>query len=155
MKTDAENYEVLFGTNRILKCGRVVEIAEKGLNKQFARFREGEDRKILFECTVTDEKGDTVIKVANSRVQHAAPGYKAEISDTAIKVVNEATGDVWLEFASIGPRSFKLNGIFFLPGYRIIATDRGLDVNSNVLVGNTFVNCAAAIGLRSGGFSLG
>jgi hypothetical protein len=88
-------------------------------------------------------------------VRHIVPDYKAEISDEGIKVVNETTGDVWLEFVSIGPRRFKLNGIFFLSGFRIIATDRGLDVNSLVMVGNTFVNCGAAIGLGSGGMGLG
>jgi hypothetical protein len=70
MKNEAGNYEVIFGSNRILNCGRVVEVVGRGVDKQFIRFREGEDRKILFECTVTDEKGDTEAKVANSRVQH-------------------------------------------------------------------------------------
>ena len=113
MKAEAGNYEVIFGSNRILNCGRVVEVVGKGVNKQFIRFREGGDQKILFWCTVTDEKSDTVAKVANSRMQHTVPGYKAEISDSGIKVLNERTGDVWLEFVSIGPRRFKLNGIFF------------------------------------------
>ena len=155
MKNEALNYEVIFGSNRILNCGRVVEIVGKGINKQFVRFREGEDRKILFECTVTDEKGETVAKIANSRIQHIVPGYKTEISDEGIKVVNEKSGEVWLEFVSIGPRRFKLNGIFFLPGFRIIATDEGMNVNSNIFAGNTFVNCAAAIGLGPRGMGLG
>jgi len=42
MKIEAENYEVVFGSNLILECGRVVEIVGKGINKQFIRFREGE-----------------------------------------------------------------------------------------------------------------
>jgi hypothetical protein len=88
-------------------------------------------------------------------VQVIVPGYKAEISNSGIKVLNETTGDVWLEFVSIDSRRFKLNGIFFLPGFRIIATDRGLDVNSNLIVGNTFMNCAAAIGLGPSGIGLG
>jgi len=130
-------------------------VVGKGVSKQLVRFREGEDGKILFECTVTDETNTTVAKIANSRVQHIAPGYKADISESGMKVMNEATGDVWLEFVSIGPRCFKLNGIFFLPGYKVIATDRGLDVNSLLMVGNTFENCAAAIGLGPGGIGLG
>jgi len=147
MKTETENYELLFGSNKILKCSRVVELAGKGINKQIIRFREGEDGKVLMDCTVTDQAGTTVAKVANSRIQHVAQGYRADVTRDGIKVGNEGTKEVWLEFLRIGPRSFKLNGQFFVPGYRIIATDEGLMVNSNMISQCTFDSCGAAIGL--------
>jgi len=34
MKIEAENYEVIFGSNLISECGRVVELVGKGINKQ-------------------------------------------------------------------------------------------------------------------------
>jgi hypothetical protein len=147
MKIEAENYEVVFGSNLISECGRVIEIVGKGINKQIIRFREGEDGKILFNCTVKDQKGKTVAKVANSIIQYVRKGYEAKITGDGIKVVNESTGDIWLEFSYVSPRKFKLNGIFFLPGYKIIATDDYLEINKNRISNCTFKSCSAAIGL--------
>jgi len=147
MKIEAENYTVVFGSNIISKCGRVIEIVGKGINKQIIRFLEGEDGKILFNCTVKDQEGKTIAKVANSIIQHVMKGYEAQIKDNGIKVINEATGDIWLEFAYISPRMFKLNGIFYLPGYKITATDDYLEINTNRISNCIFSSCSAAIGL--------
>lgn len=147
MKIEAENYEVVFGSNLISECGRVIEIVSKGINKQIIRFREGENGKIMFNCTVKNQEGKTVAKVANSIIQHAMKGYEAQITDDGIKVIDESTGDIWLEFVYISPRKFKLNGIFFLPGYKIIATDDYLEINTNRISNCTFKSCSAAIGL--------
>ena len=148
MKIEAENYEVVFGSNLISECGRVIEIVGKGMNKQIIRFREGEDGKILFNCTVKDQEGETVAKVANSIIQHVMKGYQAEITDDGIKIINKSTGDIWLEFSYMSPRKFKLNGIFFLPGHKIIATDNYLEINTNRISNCTFKSCSAAIGIR-------
>jgi len=147
MKTETKNYELLFGSNRILKCHRAVELVGKGINKQIIRFREGEDGKVLMDCTVTDHAGTTVAKVANSRVQHVAQGYRADVTGEGIRVINEGTREVWLEFLRTGPRSFKLNGQFFVPGHRIIASDEGLMVDGIMISRCTFESCGAAIGL--------
>jgi hypothetical protein len=48
----------------------------------------------------------------------------------------------------IAPRKFKLNGIFFLPGFKIVATDDYLEINTNRIINSTFKNCSAAIGLN-------
>jgi len=74
-------------------------------------------------------------------------GYETQITDDGIRVINEITGDIWLEFAYVSPRKFKLNGIFFLPGYEILATDEYLQINTNRISNCTFKNCSAAIGL--------
>ena len=103
MKIEAGNYEVVFGSNLISECGRVIEIIGKGINKQIIRFREGEDGKILFNCTVKDQEGETVAKIANSIIQHVMKEYIAEITDDGIKIINVSTGDIWLEFSCIGP----------------------------------------------------
>jgi|GEM_PF-969123 len=145
MKYEAENYEVIFGSNLISKCRKVVEVRGQGINKQIIRFRVGEDGKILFNSSVNDEKGKTVVKVANSKIQHVQKGFKVDISPNAIKVWNESTGEIWLEFAELGPRKFKLNGIFYLPGYKIVATDEYLDINTNKISNCTFKSCSAAL----------
>ena len=147
MKYEAENYEVIFGSNLIQECGKVVELVGKGINKQIIRFRVGEDGKVLFNCSVKDESGTTIAKVANSKVQHLRQGFKADISSNTIKIWNETAGDVLLEFAQLGPRKFKLNGFFYLPGYRIVANDDYLDVNGIRMSKNVFRNCSTAIGL--------
>ena len=147
MKVEAENYMVIFGSNQITNCGKVIELVGRGINKQIIRFRVGADKKILLDCVVKDQKGETVTKIANSKVQHVMQGYKVEIIDAGVKIIHEATRDIWLEFVCIGPRKFKLNGIFFLPGYKIVATDDYLEINTNRISKCTFANCSAAIGL--------
>ncbi len=116
MRTEAENYEVVFGSNLISQCSSVLKIVGRGINKQIMRFREGRDGKILFNCTVKNQDGRTVARV--------------------------------LEFAYLRPRKFKLNGIFYFPGYKIIATDDYLEVNTNRFSNNTFRNLSAAIGIQ-------
>ncbi len=147
MKIEAEKYEVIFGSNFISECPRVIKLIGKGINKQIMRFREGEDGKILFDCTVKDKKGNTVTRIANSLTQYVMKGYKTQITDDGIKVINKNTGDIWLEFAFVSPRKFKLNGIFFLPGYKIVATDEYLEINTNRISNCKFSSCSAAIGL--------
>jgi hypothetical protein len=149
MKKETKNYELLFGTNTIAKCGKVVELVGKGVNKQIIRFREGADGAVLMDCTVADQSGKTVVRVANSRVQHVAPGFRPDVTRDGIKVVNESTKEIWLEFIRLGPGKFKLNGQFYVPGYRIIATDQGLMVNGIMISQCTFDSCGAAIGLGS------
>jgi hypothetical protein len=147
MKYEAENYEVIFGSNLIQECGKVVELVGKGINQQIIRFRVGEDGKVLFNCSVKDENGKTAVKVANSKIQHVQKGFNVDISSAGIKVWDESTGEVWLEFVELGPRKFKLNGIFYLPGYKIVARDEYLDINTNRIANCTFGSCSAAIGL--------
>jgi len=147
MKIEAKNYEVIFGSNLISKCGKVIKLAGKGINKQIIRFREGEDGKILFDCTINDQEGNTVAKIANSLNQYVTQGYETQITDDGIKVIEKNTGDIWLEFAYMSPRKFKLNGIFFLPGYKIVATDDYLKINTNKIANCVFSSCSAAIGL--------
>jgi hypothetical protein len=149
MKSESVNYELIFGSNRILNCPLVVEFVGRGINQQIIRFREGEDGVVLFNCKLTDPNGKTVAVVANSKVQHLAEGCRADITGDGIKVTVTVKGSEIpiLEFVKAGPRLFKLNGQFFLPGYRIVATDEGLMINTNLLSHNTFANCSAAIGL--------
>lgn len=147
MKVETKNYVVIFGSNQITDCGKVIEFKGKGINKQIIRFRETSDKKVLCDCTAKDQNGNTVAKIANNKIQHIMQGYKAEVADNGVKVINEITGDIWLEFVCIGPRKFKLNGIFFLPGYKIVATDDYLEINTNRFSKCTFANCSAAIGL--------
>ena len=149
MKTESENYQLLFGTNLILNCPLVVEFVGRGLNQQIIRFREGEDGVVLFNCWLNDPTGKSIVVVANSKVQHLAPGLKPYITGDGIKVTALVKGleIPVLDFVKIGPRQFKLNGQFCLPGYQIVATDDGLMVNTNLWRGNTYENCSAAIGL--------
>jgi hypothetical protein len=147
MKTEAKKYELIFGSNIIQNCTHAIEFVGKGINKQIIRFVEGEDGTVLFNCRVTDEAGKTVAVIANSKVQHLAEGFRADITKEGIKVTGAGSTDPLLDFVKIGPRRFKLNGQFFLPGYRIIATDEALLINGMILDHNEFVNCSAAIGL--------
>lgn len=149
MKTESANYQLLFGSNLILNCPLVVEFVGRGLNQQIIRFREGEDGVVLFNCKMTDPTGKTIAVVANSKVQHLAEGLHENITRDGIRLTATVRGSEipLLEFVKVGPRQFKLNGHFFLPGYHIVATDDGLMVNTNLWRGNTFENCSAAIGL--------
>lgn len=147
MRKEATHYQVIFGSNLITECPSVIKLEGKGINQQIIRFKIGRDGKILFDCKVKDEEGRTVTVVANSLVQHVDPDYNVDISDNGIVVKNNETGDVWLEFVQMDANKFKLNGRFFIPGYRIIATDEYLDINTNKFIGSVFQNCSAAIGL--------
>lgn len=148
MKKEAKHYQVVFGSNLITECPSVIKLEGKGINKQIIIFKIGRNSKILFDCKIKDEEERTVAVIANSIVQYIDPDYKADISDNGIIVKNNNTKEVWLEFVQINANKFKLNGRFFIPGYKIKATDNYLEINNNKLIRNVFKNCSAAIGLK-------
>ena len=131
VKSKTKNYELIFGSNLIHNCPGVINFAGKGINKQPIVFREGEDGKILLNCHVKDKQGNTVVKLHNSNPVHVNEEYDINIEDKQILVTNKSSKDIWLDFSEIEPNVFKINGIFFLPGYEIVATDEYLRINGS------------------------
>lgn len=66
MKIDAENYMVVFGSNQITNCGKVIEIVGKGINKQIVRFKEGPTRKyyVIVRLRIKKEKQSLKLQIA-------------------------------------------------------------------------------------------
>jgi hypothetical protein len=105
--------------------------------------------KRLFSCHIKDKKQEEIVHVVNSQVKNCRKGFRVDVSRKAIKVWNEKTGDVWLEFATTEEyKTYKLNGIFYLAGHKIVATDKYLDVDGHIKSKYQFPKFADAIGLR-------
>lgn len=161
VKVEAKNYEVQIGTFKIINCEGTINLVGKGLNKQPFRFREGEDGKILLNCTIWDQKRDKVVVLHNSIVQHSQEGYDTQIEDKRIVVTNKATEDIWLDFEEISPNHFKINGIFYYPDIEIFITDTLLKVKTSTNYGEfkgktTFSNCSNVLGIGTdGSFRIG
>ncbi len=143
----AENYELLFGSNRILNCGSVVRLEGRGVKQEFIRLREGRDGKLLVTIKVRDKEDRTTVVVNNGRVAHVAKGLEVETLPSGLVIRDTASRQVILELQDLGGRKLKVNGVFWVAGRRIVATDEGLQIDGVRLARNTIDSCGAAIGI--------
>jgi len=132
-RTPAEIYKVTFGSNVFENVRSVVTWEGKDA---ILRFRDGGDMKLLVDCTVSDAKGDTIIKIANGKLQHVADFLEYSSSNNGIVIKDKTSGNVYLEFAQLGEREVKINGIFHIKGHKIEATDAGVIVDTNTIASN-------------------
>lgn len=151
-KERASEYELTLGGNMIRNCGKTIVFEGKNTDHEVARLRVGDDAKVLLNCKVIDERGNTVASVHNSRVMHVAPGFEHDESETRWLIRKRDTGETYFELEYSGTKKLKLNGRFWIEGNKIVATDDGLSINDGVLIkGCTFDSCGAAIGFRRRG----
>jgi len=146
-KTPAEKYELTLGGNLIKDCGATVVFSGKGVHQELVRLRIGGDGKLLVNCKVRDEKGHTIASINNSKIVHVAQGYDSRSNDSSWLVYQRATGDVYFDMDYLAPSKIKVNGIFWIGGRKIIATDAGLLIGGALIQGCSFDSCGAAIGL--------
>jgi hypothetical protein len=143
-KQPAETYKVILGSCTISNCGNVIQSRGKS---ELLRLRDGKDLKLLADCTVKNSNGNTIIKVANNKPVFISETLHYEELENGLIVKDKETGKVYLEFRQLGPREVKVNGIFFINGVQITATDEFLGVGSNRLSNCTFDNCGSALGV--------
>jgi len=148
----AKVYKVIFGSNVFENCPSIVTWEDKDI---ILRFRDGGDMKLLVECTVKDKDNNTIAKIANNKLQFAAEFLDFRVVDNGIILKDKKSDIIYLEFRQLGEREVKINGLFYVKGNRIEATDGYLYVNTNKLIGNRFINCRTGIGLGPSGFSIG
>jgi hypothetical protein len=141
------HYELVLGSNTIRNCDGIISF--KGKNQEIIRFKESKEGKILVNCTLKDEYGEIVAELQNSAIAQIKDRYKKQVWEDDIRIINEFTGDIWLEVSSIGPEKLKVNGIFFLPGFKIVATDDYLKINDSLTFSkNIFESCADILGVQ-------
>jgi hypothetical protein len=147
-KTPAEKYELTLGGVRIKDCGATVVFSGEGIHHELVRLRTGGDGKLLVNCRVEDEKGHTIASIHNSKIVHVAPEYDTRSSESSWLVKHRETSQVYFEMEHIAPGKIKVNGIFWIGGMKIVASDAGLNIGGTLIHGGTFDSCGAAIGLR-------
>ena len=150
-KRNASEYELVFGTNRILNCGSVVKIQGKGVNQEIIRLRIGSDGKLMVNCQVKDEYGNTIAKIHNNTFVHVNEAYEGISTENGLLVLHSETGEKYLDFEHLGGKKINVNGIFWVAGRKIIATDEGLKLNGITMKNNTFDSCGSAIALGNSG----
>jgi hypothetical protein len=149
MKKTIPNYELVFGSNTILQCDGIIGFEGKAKDKDLITFKEDENGNILVNCTLKDDYGETVAELRNGELVQIKDGYLKQTAGSDMRIINEFTGDIWLEVSSLGPQKLKINGIFFFSGYKIVATDDYLKINDSITFSsNTFDNCSNIIGLQ-------
>lgn len=148
MKTKARNYTLIFGSNTIQNCDGIIDLVGKGVNKQPIVFKEGGYGKILLNCTIKDYDGNTVVKIHSSEPLYVNDNYDSKIENKRILVTEKSTGDIWLDFTEIEPKTFKINGIFIFPDIEVIATDEYLKFNGNTISNSVFMNCGSILGIE-------
>jgi len=146
-KQRADKYELIFGSNRIVNCGSVIKIEGRGVNQEIIRLRRGGDGKLLLNCQVKDNAGNTLAKIHNSKPVHIDTNFECDVSEKHIIVREKKSGEIYLEFQYLGGNRLKINGIFWIQGKKIIASDDGLQIGGILMKDNTFQSCGAAIGL--------
>ncbi len=144
-KIPADEYEVILGSCTIKNCGQVLMYRDKG---EILRLRDGKDLKLLIDCTVKGSDGHTLVKIANNKPVFISENLVyVNLEDGIVVKDKDSENKIYLEFRQLGPRKVKVNGIFFINGVQIIATDEFLDIGGNRLSNYNAENCGAAIGI--------
>lgn len=143
-KQPAETYDLLIGGNTVKNCGQV--ITYRGKN-ELLRLRDGKDSKLLVDCTVKDSSNHTIIKLANNKPVFIHESLNYEELENGIIVKDKNSEAVYLEFRQLGPREIKVNGIFFVNGIPITATDEFLDVGGMRISGSIFEGAGSFFGI--------
>ncbi len=131
----AETYKVIFGGNFFKNVRSVITWNGKDA---ILRFRDGGDMKLLVDCTVSDPYGNTIIKLANGKIQYVADFLDSSNSENGIVVKDKISGNIYLEFTQLGEREVKINGIFHIKGHKIEATDGGVIIDTIRISHNYF-----------------
>ena len=147
-KTPSEKYELTLGGNLIKDCGATVVFSGERIHRELVRLRTGGDGKLLMNCRVKDEKGNTIASIHNSKIVHVAQEYDSRSTESTWLVKHRETGQVYFEMEYLAPGKIKVNGIFWIGGGKIVASDAGLLIGGALIQGCTFDSCGAAIGLR-------
>jgi hypothetical protein len=146
-KTPAEKYELVLGGNLIKDCGAAIEFRGKGIRHELVRLRTGGGGKLLVNCRVEDEKGHTIASIHNSKIVHVAQEYDSRSTESSWLVKHRETGQVYFEMEYLALAKMKVNGIFWIAGRKIVASDAGLLIGDRLIQGCTFDSSGAAIGL--------
>jgi len=154
MKTETRNYSILFGSNLYhnLIYG-VVLIDGESRKDQLFRIREGKDGKVFCDCTVKDAAGTTIVKIVNSKIKFLADNLTVTEDAKGHTVIDSATQEKILEYAQMGPRQWKINGIFHYPDFdmEIRADDEKTEIWSNEILRMTvsgFIAISSATGIH-------
>jgi hypothetical protein len=91
---------------------------------------------------VDDADGKTIAGIMASRPIHVREGYLPVVSPGKLRIENESTGEVPLEFEYLDRKTVKLNGTFYIAGKKLVATDEGLTWCGLTARNNTFSNMA-------------
>ncbi|MBZ2167025.1 hypothetical protein [Methanobacterium spitsbergense] len=158
VKVEAKNFNVDLGSNKAINCNGVINLVGKGLNKQPLRFREGDDGKILLNCTLRNKKGDPIVVLNNSNSIQNLPTkdeYDTKIENKRIVVTNKTTKEILLDFKEISPNHFKITGIFYFPDIKILITDEFMEITTKTnrlkTSGQKNINCLNVVNIGPDG----
>jgi len=155
---EAKDYNVKFGPFLAENCKGVFNLVGRGFSKQPFRFREAENGKILMNCLLFDEEGNTAVKLHNSNPIYSLKTkeeYEITNEKGHIIIANKTTDEIWLDFKKIGDRDFRLYGMFYYKkcNAKVVITDEYITVNTsrrkNIKLTGTgkFVNCLHVVGI--------
>ncbi|MCE7698395.1 MAG: hypothetical protein K8E24_006010 [Methanobacterium paludis] len=147
-----KSYGVIFGSNKLDNCKGVFYAVKTDNDEEDITFREGEDGKIVLNCTMKDEEGNIVAKIENSNVN---VGKDYDLKEGNPITVKNKSGEVWLDFEEIGSNHFKLNGKFYIFGHEIVATDETLFYDRSEIGKNEFNGNHGFLKINADSFSIG
>lgn len=136
---------MILGGNTILDSGSFVSVKRGDESRELVSWRVGSDNMPLVSTRVDDANGDLIAGITESRPLSVRKDCDVEVGPGRLKVKNKDTGEVYFEYQYMDNKTVKLNGVFWLWGEKIVATDEGLFIRGNVLRNCTFDNVGQAI----------
>ena len=147
---------MIFGSNIILDTGSALTVDDGEYQKELVSWAIGSDGIPIVNAKLDDAEGNVVVGITGSRPFTLQKGHTMDVGPGSFEIKNESTGEVLLEIRHLDENTVKVNGIFYIDGEKLEATDNGVTWKTNTISGNTSENLKKFLTLfKKGGFALG
>jgi hypothetical protein len=130
-------FNVRFGSNLHKNSGNIIRIKGKNLIK----LERGRDNKLLVSVELRGKNGELLAKIRRNAPVYLNKFLTIQRGLKYLKLIDKKSGGILFEMEQMEDETVKINGIFYVEGTAIIATDKGLYLPSGNIISNcTFEN---------------
>lgn len=130
-------YDIIFGSNSLVECEGLVRVVRANSDEESIIFNEDGNGNVVLNCTIKDMNGDVIVQVNNGNIVKLDDKYYLK-ENGSITIIDKDSEFVILDFENLEFNRYKLNGIFFISGREVIATDESLLVSGSVISNNLY-----------------
>jgi len=130
-------FNVRFGSNLHKNSGSIIRIKGEDLIK----LERGPDNRLLVSVELRGKNGELLAKIRRNAAVSLNKSLTIHSRLNYLKLIDNKSGETLFETKQMDDGTVKINGVFYVGGIAIIATDKGLNLpNGNVISNCTFEN---------------
>ena len=128
-------FNVRFGSNLHKNSGSIIRIKGEDLIK----LERGPDNRLLVSVELRGKNGELLAKIRRNATVSLNKSLTIHRRLNYLKLIDKKSGETLFETEQMDDGTVKINGVFYVGGIAVIATDKSLRLpNGNVISNCTF-----------------